>query len=203
MNTKDSRGRTSDLHSDLVQAIARARDLGRGQAVDIDLVQANHVAREIAVEISRATELERAVDDTDFGGLSADLANAGVHAEEFARTLAQIQDCVRVRDRVFLRFSIEAAVSNLDHACKIVGIAAAPGQRHVMPSVGCLLAAAAWMLPAADRERYAGEYRSELWELARAGDGRIKQLRYALRQLRSAPSMRFAMRSPRRRSARQ
>ena len=47
----------------------------------------------------------------------------------------------------------------------------------------------------------AEEYRSELWELALVGDGRIRQLRYALRQLRRAPSMGFALRSRHRGSA--
>jgi hypothetical protein len=56
-----------------------------------------------------------------------------------------------------------------------------------MPSAARLLAAAARVLPAADREPYAQEYRSELWELAQAGDGRVGQLCYALRQVRKAP----------------
>ena len=73
--------------------------------------------------------------------------------------------------------------------------------RPVAPSATRLLTAAACLLPAAERVRYADEYRSELWELAQAGDGRIRQLRYALRQLRSAPSMGLALRSPHRRSA--
>ena len=73
--------------------------------------------------------------------------------------------------------------------------------RRVAPSATRLLTVAARLLPPAERARYAEEYRSELWELAQAGNGRIRQLRYALRQLRSAPSMSFALRSPRRRSA--
>ena len=64
-----------------------------------------------------------------------------------------------------------------------------------------LLAASVRLLPATDRARYAEEYQSELRDLAQAGGGRIRQLRYALRQLRGAPAMGFALRSPRRRSA--
>jgi hypothetical protein len=64
-----------------------------------------------------------------------------------------------------------------------------------------VLAAAVRLLPAADRARYGEEYRSELWELAQSGYGRMRQLRYALRQLRSALPMSFALRAPRRRGA--
>jgi DNA-binding CsgD family transcriptional regulator len=73
--------------------------------------------------------------------------------------------------------------------------------RRVARSAVGLLAAAVRLLPAADRARYADEYLSELWELAQSGDGRIRQVRYALRQLRRVPSMGFALRSLRRRSA--
>jgi hypothetical protein len=73
--------------------------------------------------------------------------------------------------------------------------------RPVAPWAAGLLATAARLLPAADRARYADEYRSELWELAHAGAGCLRQLRYALRQFRRAPSMGFTLRSPHRRSA--
>jgi hypothetical protein len=72
--------------------------------------------------------------------------------------------------------------------------------RPAWPASG-LTSVASFLLPAADRARYSEEYRSELWELAQAGAGRIRQLRYALRQLRNALPMGFALRSPRRRSA--
>lgn len=73
--------------------------------------------------------------------------------------------------------------------------------RPVVPSATRLLAAAACLLPVAERARYTDEYRSELWELAQSGAGRPCQLRYSLRQLRNAPSLGFALRSPHRRSA--
>lgn len=64
-----------------------------------------------------------------------------------------------------------------------------------------LLGAAAILLPAADRTRYVQEYLSELWDLTQADEGRLRQLLYAFRQLRSAISMSRALRSPRRRGA--
>jgi hypothetical protein len=60
------------------------------------------------------------------------------------------------------------------------------GARRVVRSAVSLLAAASWLLPAANRGRYAEEYRAELWDLAQAGAGRIRQLRYAFCQLRNA-----------------
>jgi hypothetical protein len=68
-------------------------------------------------------------------------------------------------------------------------------------SVSGLVGAAAFLLPVTDRARYAEEYRSELWDLAQSGAGRLRQLLYALRQLRRAIPMGLALRSPRRRSA--
>jgi len=53
--------------------------------------------------------------------------------------------------------------------------ATARGQHRVgrvAPSAARLLAVVAGMLPAADRDRYAEEYRSELWEIAHAGQPR-------------------------------
>jgi hypothetical protein len=76
-----------------------------------------------------------------------------------------------------------------------------PRARRVAPSAVGLLAAAAYLLPATDRARYAQEYRSELWDLAQSGAGRPRQLRYALSQLRRVVPMGFALRSPRRRGA--
>src|SRR5258708_4888130 len=60
------------------------------------------------------------------------------------------------------------------------------GPGRVAPSAERLLDAAARLLPAADRARYAEEYRSELREIAHSGRSRRRQLRYASRQLASS-----------------
>jgi len=75
------------------------------------------------------------------------------------------------------------------------------GTGHVVLSAAGLLVVAARVLPAAHRARYAEEYRSELWDLAQSGVGRLRQLQYALRQLCSAFPVGFTLRSPRRKSA--
>jgi hypothetical protein len=74
-----------------------------------------------------------------------------------------------------------------------------PGR--VAPSAAGLLTTAARLLPAADRARYAEEYRSELGDLAQSGLGRIRQLRYALCQLLRVLPLGLVLRSLRRRSA--
>jgi hypothetical protein len=56
-------------------------------------------------------------------------------------------------------------------------------------------------LPHAARIRYAEEYQSELWDLAHAGSGQVRQLQYGLRQLRTALPTSVALRSPRCRSS--
>ena len=76
---------------------------------------------------------------------------------------------------------------------------AARRRHRVAPSAGRVLAMAARLLPAADRARYAAEFRSELWELVQAGDGRWGQLGYAGRQLVAACQLRAALQAPRRR----
>ncbi len=68
-----------------------------------------------------------------------------------------------------------------------------------MPSAGRLLAAAVRVLPTADRVRYAEEYRSELWEIARAGQPRHSQLLYAFLQVVSSLRLRAELRASRQR----
>lgn len=66
-----------------------------------------------------------------------------------------------------------------------------------------LVAAAAGLLPVADRGRYLEEFRSELTDLARAGGSRWAQVGYSVRLLASAWRLRAELRSPRRRGATQ
>jgi uncharacterized membrane protein len=98
-----------------------------------------------------------------------------------------------------LAFSCQG-VLNIVHFERVF---AAPEQPEVRtaPAVGCLLAAAGRLLPPADRARYAGEFQSEVWELAHAGVSRRVQLVYAARQLMRAWNLRAELRAPRRRQA--
>jgi hypothetical protein len=84
----------------------------------------------------------------------------------------------------------------------MAGSARNPGTaaRPAWPANG-LAGVASLLLPIADRARYSEEYRSELWDLAQAGAGRIRQLLYALRQIRNARPTSSALRSPRRKSS--
>jgi hypothetical protein len=72
--------------------------------------------------------------------------------------------------------------------------------KRAAPSATSLLAVAAWLLPAADRARYAEECQSELWEIAHTCS-RWAQLAYAARQVLSAFRLRRGLQTPPRRGA--
>ncbi len=104
----------------------------------------------------------------------------------------------------------ESAATRARHAAKVAPETAkatpetaklAPETAKVAPGAARLLAVAAQILPAADRGRYAEEYRAELREIANAGLGRGRQLLYASRQLRAARQLRGELRAPQQRRA--
>ena len=64
-----------------------------------------------------------------------------------------------------------------------------------------LLAAAARLVPVADRPRYAAEFRAELADIAAAGGNRRAQVAYAARLVAAAPRLRIELKVPRRRRA--
>ena len=142
-------------------------------------------ARDLALDLALARDLDR--------------RRAG--ARELARDLGRARG--RARDLTQDRDLARDLAGNLDRALGLRhGLAR--GQRrakHVVLPAAHLVAVAARLVPAADRARYAEEYRSELWDLAHTGAGRWPQLRYALRQLCNASRTSSALRAPRRRSA--
>jgi hypothetical protein len=64
-----------------------------------------------------------------------------------------------------------------------------------------LAGASTFLLPGADRTRYAEEHLGELWDVAQSGGSGLRQLLCALRQLRNAIPLRAAVLSPRRKNA--
>jgi hypothetical protein len=72
---------------------------------------------------------------------------------------------------------------------------------RVLPVAGRLVMAAARLLPTQERVRYAEEFGSELWEIARVGGDRRAQLAYAARQVLAVRRLRAGLRVPRRRGA--
>ena len=126
-----------------------------------------------------------------------------------ARYRVSALDYARARDidplSALVRYRSDFACGRdraLAHA-RALACARARGLRAagVVPSAAGLLTFAARLLPTADRARYGEEYKSELWDLARSGAGRLRQLGYGLRQLRQALAAGFALRSARRGSA--
>ena len=152
-------------------------DLARARARDL----ADARARALVDTYNRADVLARLLARTGVRNLVRDLDTALNRADVLARTL----------DRAYKR------ALGLDRA----NGSGQPGARRVAPSAASLLTTAARLLPAAHRSRYAEEYQSELWDLAQAGAGRIRQLRYALCQFRNAVPISVALRAPRRRSS--
>jgi hypothetical protein len=175
---------------------ARARDLAR--------------ARKLVFALNHAFDLERVLaPDLDFAlALALDLERV---LKPRPRPQQRALERVLNRDRVLN--SAPDRNSALDLARRLArdidlarreGAPAGlrrvrPGQ--VAPSAGRLLAAAARLLPRADRGRYTEEFQSELSDLVAAGAGRRAQLAYAARLLAAARSLRVELRAPRRERA--
>jgi hypothetical protein len=114
-------------------------------------------------------------------------------------------DLARIRDATWGLGLAHGDLSRAEDSVRdLVRIrAAARWQRSFsqVPPWAAGLLAAARLLPAADRARYIEEYQAELWVMAWSGAGRLRRLRYALRQLLRILPLGVALRSPRRRNA--
>jgi hypothetical protein len=133
-------------------------------------------------------------------------------ARDFTRDLTRVLDLyldhILDLDRI-LNLDLErvlACARELVQAIEIVCGLDIKDQRRrqavrLAPVAERLLAAAARLLPDSDRVRYAGEFGSELWEIAHAGGRRRAQLAYATRQVRSAWRLGRELQAPQRRRA--
>jgi hypothetical protein len=184
---------TRSLARDLADDLARAREL----IYDPDPVHAKRLSRAIyrarklayyldpayemrlSRRISRGRELAHQL-DTD---LDLDRSPSCDLARDLTRALVYRLDCAYDLNRTDTRENREREVKGI----------ALPAAK--------LLAVVARLLPAAARDRYDEEFRSELWCLAQAGAGHLRQVAYALRQLRCVCLTAAALRSPRRRGA--
>ena len=173
----------SDLVNYLASALDRTDNLRRALVNASDLANALDLARDLARDLDSnlADVYSRA---SDFGAdLDSSLASALIVANTHASDLAAGLDSDQALDRDSGREHLEREV------------------RRVAPPAARLLTTVARLLPATDRARYDEEFKSELWDLAQTGAGRLRQVAYALRQLRCARLMVSALRSPRRRGA--
>lgn len=203
----------------LIDSLARAQTLARqfaGMMSGLKIANGDTLTIQDGVILPIGQNLEYAM------SLARGRDRARIRAAlNFVARLQEILDHSQsgVGSRASVDASFLGAVSiesrHLEHACdtalscalrldRVSGPAVVPGRHgtsRIVPSAARLLSYAACFLPAADRARYAQEYRSELWELAQSGVGRRGQLMYALRQLLRVLPMGFALRSPQRRSA--
>jgi len=190
---------SSPQHLKLENIYARARDFaddlqpgaGRTFNPEWDLAYARDLARDLTRHRSKITWRAR--------GLARDLAR------DLAKDLADIEALRRDVSKLGPSHGRSAATVARELVSELNRTSAsrqggAAGQQ-VAPSASRLLAFAAKGLPAADRARYAEEYRSELWEIACADGRRRTQLTYATRQVLAVPWLRAGLRTPRRRGA--
>ena len=180
---------------DRVVELARDLDINLDRA-DVILDRADVTARvvELALAIELARHRARGINIARAYGLTRQLVSTLTLDRAHARTYNLANRCSLELDRALMLHRDRADIRR-DRAQRETG--------RVTYSAARLLKVIVQLLPAADRPRYAEEYRSELWELARTGAGRSGQLGYALRQLRSAPRTGRALRALRRRGAAQ
>jgi hypothetical protein len=223
MRTPD---RAFALALELRSALDRAHDLAAHLAEDCD-VNPDHI-RELALVHAHAGDLARKLHHglaRRIDGDSVDVDHVADAARDLVGSLdhdlhrnlyldfdrAGARDLARPRSRDLLRACFDARdlVSSLENTSNGTALGAPradkaaaqrPARQVAAPAKG-LVAAAARLLPAADRTRYREEYRSELWDLAAIGAGRSKQVGYAARQLLGALPLRYAVQAARPRRA--
>ena len=168
----------------LANDLEELHDRGMHFAVDYEL---NAV---LSCALERARDLAKNVAS---GAATVDGDTVGVLSSEFATALEFVRNSAAWADNI--------RANNAARRAQIVGRRARRWPTRAVSPAGYLVTTAARLLPAAYQARYVEEYQSELWDLAKAGAGRIAQLRYALCQLCCSLPMGLTLRSPRRRGA--
>jgi hypothetical protein len=168
--------RTRDVA--LARNLSGARDLVR--ALDGNLARARARVRAFDVDVAVTSHLAHDL----ARDLECDLDSTLTRGRKLAYTLARL-DLIRTHR---LRDD-DAAGRTPSHAT------------DVAPSAGRLVAVAARLLPASDRDRYSEEYSTELWEIASTGAGRRQQIQHAARVLTRTIQVRGEVLAPRRKNA--
>ena len=195
-------GKISPFARDIDRAIAIAHVLADylGDARELNIDRAIAIALDLARAVGTAHD--RARDPALKGALFRVLRVALVAGDAIAA--ARGLDPAWANDPALNRDFDLALARTLEVAgalTSIDGRREGGGASRVAPMAGRLLGAAARLLPARERARYAEELQSELWQIARVGGGRRRQLAYAARQVMAAPRLRAGLRVPRRRGA--
>jgi hypothetical protein len=181
-----------ELARDLRVALDFTRIFAYELGADRDLVRARRLALDLGSALAEERDVDRVL------SLVAKIGDAVNRTVAHEHALGcdpdrNLNEALSLTDTLSIAFT-----SARDYAASANG---RRGPGRVVPSAAGLLAAAVRLLPAADRGRYDEEYRSELWDLAQAGAGRLGQLRYALCQLRNALPTSSALGLPPRRGA--
>jgi hypothetical protein len=189
---------------DLDQIFERndGRDLARALAADLafhldlalDDVYGRLFDRDLS-ELELERELERARDEAL--ALARDLASdldLELDRRDLIRDLCSMVQFARFANRPRSNLIQEVSPEEIPDT-------RLQESRRITPPARGLLAAAVRLLPPANRDRYAEEYRSELWEITHARASSRQQTRYALNQLARAAHLRSALLTPRRKNA--
>lgn len=197
-----------ELLAEIDNALGNAYDNARDNALayDIaydDLLGSAHVFRntcilDFAPVLERAHVLERTLDRDS--GLDSDIDRVVngvlslVLAPDFPRSRG-FQELAALAERARAQMA-ELRARASDES----GRSEQPRCQADMAASKAADQVVAWairVLPADGRGRYAEEFRSELWGLAAAGNGRISQLRYAVLQLVCILSLRRELKASR------
>jgi hypothetical protein len=196
--------RVRDLAHDLERARTRVLDIERICDLALDLER----VRDLALNLERVRDLALDLDlehDLDIDRVRV-LGLHLAHIRSSARVLEHDLDLARDLD---LEHDLEHAHATTVDLATALAFARAeavdPGGAGVPVRVSGqarrLAHAAARLLPAAERSRYAEEYAGELWGIAEAGGRRRSQVSHALSMIRGALMLRFELGRPQRRKA--
>lgn len=194
--------RAQDVARDIAGNLASARDIAEAVDLDLELVSGITAELQFVSSIANGTVRELAT--------ASDLTTALKKTRILAAALLAVGDCDLDLDSeidISLALTITGARSDAIALAGRLDVIRSDDVADQMRGncavrVAVLLAGvAARLLPTGGHARYAEEYRSELHELAAAGNPRRSQVRYALRLLQTALPLRIELRDPLRRKA--
>jgi hypothetical protein len=191
VNAAERRARrlAGDLVSELCRVHTRARDFEAGQGLAADLAKALVCAQALAAGRRHTDTLHRALDCGRAEFLASKIGFARLLACDLPEPCGA--ELAPGLSRAYAHARALVGIHQATVDASSFGDVARAG--WIAPWAGWLVTAAARLMPAAGRDRYRAEYRSELFDIAVTGASRRAQARYALRQLVRALQVRAAV----------